>query len=95
MASRVSASKAKSGLAALMSEVAFGGQAVIVERRGKPHVAIVSLYDYAIIERGKHRKSDPLGSLAVIGAWSDLADEEIDALVSDIYSSRAQDQVAQ
>lgn len=92
MANRVTATEAKSGLSALMSEVAYGGRPVIVERRGQPHVAMVSLDDYAIIERSKDQKNDPLGVLAVVGAWSDLEAEEIDDLVSDIYSSRAKDE---
>ena len=43
MTKRVSAANAKAHLSALVAEVAFGGEQVIIERRGKPMAALVGL----------------------------------------------------
>ena len=84
----VSTAQAKSGLSALVSRVAYGGEHVIIERRGKPLAALVSVADLELIERERASSAEPRGALALVGAWSDMGDEQIDALVADIYAER-------
>ena len=40
-------------------------------------------------EREPAAASRPRGALALVGAWGTVADEDIDALIADIYSRRA------
>lgn len=91
MTTRVSVAKAKAELSALMAAVAYQGQHVIIERRGRPMAALVSVDDLEQICRERAASSRPRGAVALIGAWSDADDREIDAMVADIYSARAQD----
>jgi prevent-host-death family protein len=91
MAERVSAAQAKAQLSALMAAVAYGGKHFIIERRGKPLAALVSVEDLERLEQGQATFARPLGALALVGAWRDVGDEEIDALVADIYAAREKD----
>ena len=91
MAKRVSAAQAKANFAALVAEVAFGGQYVIIERRGKPLAALVSLADLERLEQEHATSTRPTGALALVGAWRDVPDEALDALVADIYAARERD----
>ena len=50
MAVRMTAQEARDGLADALNRVAYGRDRVIVERRGKPVAAIVSLYDLKYLE---------------------------------------------
>lgn len=91
VAKEVSAANAKSQLAALASEVAFGGQRIVVQRRGKPWVGIVSVDDLEYLERHRSLSARPLGALAMVGAWNEVADEVVDSLVKEIYDNRESD----
>src|SRR5215471_1606521 len=91
MVKRVGAAQAKAHFATLVAEVAFGGQRVIIERRGKPLAALVSLADCERLEQEHATSARPIGVLALAGAWRDVPDEELDALVADIYVARERD----
>ena len=91
MTTRVSVAKAKAELSALMAAVAYQGQHVIIERRGRPMAALVSVDDLEQIDRERAASTRPRGALALIGAWSDVDDREIEAMVADIYAAREQD----
>ena len=91
MVKRVSAAQAKAHFATLMAEVAFGGQCVIIERRGKPLAVLVSLADFERLEQEHATRARPTGVLALVGAWRDVPDAELDALVADIYAARERD----
>jgi prevent-host-death family protein len=91
MAKRVGAAQAKAHFATLVAEVAFGGQRVIIERRGKPLAALVSLADYERLEQEHATPARPAGGLALAGAWRDVSDKELDTLVADIYAARERD----
>ncbi len=93
MSMRVSVAKAKAGLSAIMSEVAYAGQHVIIERRGKPFVALVSVNDLELIERERAASARPHGVLGLVGAWGELEDRDVDALIADIYTRREGDAV--
>ena len=91
MVRRVSAAKAKAELSSLSAEVAYGGQHIIIEKRGVPLVALVSITDFELLEQDKATSSRPLGALALVGAWSEIEDSVVDSLIEDIYTAREAD----
>ncbi len=91
MAQRVSAAEAKAHFSDLIARVAHAGERFIVERRGKPVAAIVSIDELERVEREHPLSARPRGALALVGAWADVDEEELDALVADIYRAREQD----
>lgn len=91
MAKRVSAAQAKAQLSALAAEVAYGGQRVIIERRGKPLVALVSVPDLERLEQDRATSARPQGALALVGAWREVNDKDLESLIEDIYAVREKD----
>ena len=91
MAKKVSAAQAKAQLSALVAEVAYGGQHIVIERRGKPLAALVSIREMEHLESEHATSVQPRGALALVGAWRDVPDEEIELLISDIYRARERD----
>ena len=88
----VSAAHAKAQLSALMAKVAYGGHHVIIERRGKPLVALVTVDELHWLEQREAAAPRPSGALALTGAWTGLLeDTEIDSLVDHIYEEREKD----
>lgn len=49
----------------------------------------VSVAGRGLSEQEPAVASRPQGALALVGAWGEVADEAIDALVADIYARRA------
>ncbi|MCY4113025.1 MAG: type II toxin-antitoxin system Phd/YefM family antitoxin [Chloroflexi bacterium] len=91
MTRRVSVARAKAELSALMAAVAYQGQHVVIERRGRPMAALVSVDDLDRIEAERATSARPRGALALVRAWEDVGDSEIDAMIADIYAAREQD----
>ncbi len=91
MAKKVSAAQAKAQLSALAAEVAHRGQPVVIERHGKPWVALVNLDDLAFLEKARATSPRLGGALALVNAWGKVPDEEIDSLVVELYALREQD----
>jgi len=52
---RISASKARSDLAEVLNRVAYKGERVLLHRRGKNVAAVVSIDDFALLERLEDR----------------------------------------
>jgi antitoxin (DNA-binding transcriptional repressor) of toxin-antitoxin stability system len=90
MAIRISSAQAKAQLSALVARVAFAGEHFVIERRGKPMAALVRVEEMERLDddRGAGR---PRGALALIGAWRELEDSEIDEFINDIYRQREGD----
>ncbi len=86
---RVSAAHAKAHLSELMAEVAYGGERILIERHGKPYVALVRVNDLD----GTHYPTspNPKGALALVGLFGDIPDEEIDAVFREIQEARERD----
>ena len=63
-------------------------QAVLSEKGAAVPVGM-SVADRVSGEREPAVASPPQGALALVGAWGEVADEAIDALVADIYARRA------
>jgi prevent-host-death family protein len=91
VAKRVSAAQAKARISALAAEVAYGGQHIIIERRGKPLVALVSVAELELLEQGQATSARPQGALALAGAWREVEDRDMDSLAEDIYAGREKD----
>ena len=91
MAERVSAAKAKAQLSTLMAEVAYGGKRFIIERRGKPLAALISVDELERLGQSQEPSGPADWTLGLVGAWSGLTDEEIDSFIEEIYSSREKD----
>ncbi len=93
MSKRVSTAEAKAHLSALMAQVAEGKGHVIIEKRGKPVAALVSLKD--LVNLGKAPPSiltgKPTDLLANLDVDSGITDEIIDELVELIYKDRERD----
>lgn len=90
MTKRISAAQAKAHFSALVAEVAYGRQKYVIERRGKPLAALVSLDDLHRLEQ-LGPPSRPGGALALVGAWREVEERDLDTLISDIYAQRARD----
>jgi prevent-host-death family protein len=89
MAKRVSAAEAKAKLPELVARVAYAGEKYVIERRGKPLAALVGVDDLRQLERGA-TSAEREGALALVGAWAEVPDEEIDAIFAGIMASRSQ-----
>jgi prevent-host-death family protein len=92
-AKTVSAAQAKARLSELLARVAYGGDQYVIERRGKPVAALVSVDDLARLGRDEPPDPDrPKGLLSLVGLWADLVtDEEMDEMVAHIYAEREKD----
>lgn len=93
MAKRISAAKAKAHFSELIAKVAYGGARFVIERRGKPMAAIVSVEDAERLARtSKSSVSEQArGALALVGAWEEVMDDELDEFVRDVYAARQRD----
>ena len=86
----VSSAAAKAHLSELVAGVAHGWQRYLIERHGRAAAALVSVEDLkrleaaAVAEQGR-------GALALVGAWREVSDGELDSLVADIYRERERD----
>jgi hypothetical protein len=64
--------------------VAFGGEKVIIERRGKLMAVLVSLdLNKSQSRQAKAPPEDARGSLALVGAWGSLQDAEAAEILED------------
>lgn len=91
MAERVSVVRARTHFATLVAKVAANGIPIIIERRGRPLAALVSLHDFQQVARQGATSAQPHGALALVGAWQAIDDRVLDALVEDLYAQRRED----
>ncbi|MCY4612130.1 MAG: type II toxin-antitoxin system Phd/YefM family antitoxin [Nitrospira sp.] len=91
MVKKVSTVELRKDLAALLTRVAKGGGQVVIEKRGKPLAALVSVEALELIEQQQTTSANPQGALALAGAWGDLREREMDALLADVQAERGGD----
>ena len=82
MARRISAREARAQFAEITDRVRYTGEPVIVEKQGRPFVALVSLDDLEAVERlRRDRRADDFSQLAARAAREadhpEPADDEI------------------
>lgn len=82
---KVNVADAKRDFSEIMSRVAFKNERILIERRGKPMAALVSVEDLERLEQASGNK-ERKGMLAAAGAWEDYP--RLDELVKDIYQAR-------
>ena len=85
----VSAAEAKARFAALLDDVQHRGNRYVVERHGREVAALVGVEEAERL--GSPLPDEAAGALALLGLWSDIPDEEIDALLEDLRDAREQD----
>ena len=92
MAEKIRVTEAKSHLSALMARVGYGGERFVIERRGRPLAALVGVED---LERLESESGDvtsrSLGAIALAGAWSEVEEKDLDAVLGEIYAERERD----
>ncbi len=91
MVKKVSTVKLRKDLAALLADVVDNGRHFIIEKRGKPLAALVSVEALELIEQPGTTSADPQGALALAGAWGELKDREMDALLAGVQAERGGD----
>jgi len=85
MAKKIGVAEVKKQFSAVISEVSLKGEHFIVERKGKPTAAMVSVKDLEMIEGPKIREKKK-GLLAAISAWEDF--DDLEKMVMTIYEGR-------
>ena len=71
MLKKLTAMKARQNLGLIMNEVSIKGDDYIIERAGKPLVAVISMDKYCIIERERQKARQSLGKV-----WDKMKDEK-------------------
>lgn len=93
MTKKVSAAQAKAQLSELVSQVAYGGERVIIERRGKPLAVLVSVEELERLDADTASSARPDLFESLLGIAEDIPDEKIDEMVKHIYQERERDGV--
>jgi len=82
---KIGVAEVKKQFSVLISEVSLKGEHFIIERKGKPMAAVVSVKDLDMIEDSKKRERKK-GLLAALGAWEDF--DDLEKVVMEIYNGR-------
>jgi prevent-host-death family protein len=90
VARKVGVTEAKAHLSELMARVGYGGERFVIERRGRPLAALVGVEDLKLLEKGDSTSRLP-GAIALVGAWGEAEEPEVDAVLEEIYAERDRD----
>ena len=86
MSRRIGVAEVKKHFSTVISEVSLNREHFVIEKKGRPMAAIVSLQELDVIEgSGKGGKRKNL--LSAIGAWEDFPD--LEETIADIYDERS------
>ena len=90
---RVGIAEAKAGFSTVVEGVRHRGERYVIERRGRPVAALVSVDDFERLERERASAAAPERDwmLSLVGILPDVADEEIDELVAHLRAERDRD----
>ena len=91
MVKKVSTVQLRKELSALLAHVVDSDRHVIIEKRGKPLAALVSVDALELMEQKRTTSANSLGALALAGAWGDLKDRDMDSLLAAIHAERGGD----
>lgn len=89
MSKTISVAEAKRRFSELMSRVVYAGERFVIERKGKPMIAVVGVEDLKRLEATPTKEAK--GLLAAVGAWEEL--ENLDGVVAQIYKYRKKEKV--
>jgi len=85
MSKNIGVAEVKKSFSAVISEVLLKGEHFVIEKKGKPMAALVSVQELQLIEGSKEGEKKR-GLLAAIGAWEDF--EDLESAVSAISERR-------
>ena len=88
MGKTVSAAQAKARFSDLVARVAVAGERFVIERRGKPVAALISIEDLKRLQQTHDTRERPLGALALVGAWGDVEETDLESVIASIYAQR-------
>ncbi len=92
MTKRIRVAEAKARFSAIIDAVLHDDEHYVIERRGRAVAAIVPVNELerhaTASGRGTSRRA---GALALLGAWSEIEDDAIDAFLHDVYDARTRD----
>lgn len=92
MTKKIKVTEAKAHLSSLMARVGYGGERFVIERRGRPLAALVGVEDLERLEKERDAAtSRPLGAIALVGAWGEAEEQDLDAVFDEIYAERERD----
>lgn len=92
MTEKIRVTEAKAHLSALMARVGYGGERFVIERRGRPLAALVGVEDLERLEKERGATtSRPLGAIVLVGAWGEAEEQDLDAVLDEIYAERERD----
>ena len=91
MVKQVSTVQLRKKLSALLAHVVDSDQHVIIEKRGEPLAALVSVDALELMEQKRTTSANSLGALALAGAWGELKDRDMDSLLADVHAGRGGD----
>jgi len=81
----IGVAEVKKQFSVVISEISLKGEHFIIERKGKPMAAMVSVKDLEMIEGPKKREKRK-GLLAAISAWEEF--DDLEKMVMTIYEGR-------
>lgn len=84
MIKKIGVAEVKKQFSTLISEVSLKGEHFIIERKGRPMAAVVSIKD--LDRMGELKKPRRKGLLAAIGAWEEF--DDLEKMVVEIYKGR-------
>ena len=88
MDAKISTAQLRKELPALLAEVVDNGRHFVIEKRSRPLAALVSVAALEMLEQQRTTSANPQGALALAGAWGELKDRELDALLADVQGER-------
>ncbi|MFQ5811727.1 MAG: type II toxin-antitoxin system Phd/YefM family antitoxin [Anaerolineae bacterium] len=88
MAQGISVAEAKKRFSELLARAAYSGERFIIERRGTPMAALISLEDLNLLEEETAHDQEPQGLLAAAQALADY--EGFEEIMAEVYRSRRQ-----
>lgn len=91
VAKKVKVTEAKAQLSALMARAGYGGERFLIERRGRPLAALVGVGDLERLEGEGDAPLRPLGALALVGAWGEVEERDLESVMGEIYAERERD----
>ncbi len=86
MSKTIGVADVKKNFSAVINEVSLKGEHFIIEKKGKPMVAMVSIKELEHFEDAQ-KKGEKKGLLSAIGAWEDF--DNLEQVISDIYRKRS------
>ena len=90
---RVGIAEVKAEFSAVVDGVRHRGERYVIERRGRPVAALVSVDDFERLERQRAAAPAPERDwmLALVGCLPDVSGEEIDGMVAHLRAERDRD----